>query len=192
MTRPQLVMLAGPNGAGKSTFYDSHLASIPLPFLNADVVSARTGIDSLEAARLLDALREEMIRQRRSFITETVFSDPVGAKLGLLSRAIEAGYDVIVVYIGIERRLAALRIDQRVAQGGHDVPRDRLPSRFTRSLANLRRALALAMTVKIYDNSSLTEPHRLLAIFQHGERTLMTSEAVPRWARTIVARKRWH
>ena len=191
MTPPQLVMLAGPNGAGKSTFYDSHLASSPLPFLNADIVAARTGIDSWQAARLLDALREEMVTQRRSFITETVFSDPVGAKLGLLRTAIEAGYEVIVIYIGIERGLATLRIDQRVAQGGHDVPRDRLASRFKRSLANLRRALPLAVTVKIYDNSSLEEPHRLLATFEAGDRTFKTVGSLPLWARTIVARIRW-
>ena len=48
---PQLVMLAGPNGAGKSTFYARFLAGSPLPFLNADVVSSRAGIDSFEAAR---------------------------------------------------------------------------------------------------------------------------------------------
>lgn len=191
MTRPQLVMLAGPNGAGKSTFYESHLASSPLPFLNADMVAARTGIESLEAARLLDALRERMVTERRSFITETVFSDPVGSKLGLLRRAIDAGYDVVVIYVGIERSLATFRIDQRVAQGGHDVPRDRLASRFKRSLANLRSALPLAMTVKIYDNSSLEEPHRLLAIFQDGHRRFVSGGSLPSWARTIVARKRW-
>src|SRR5947207_12503887 len=97
---PQLVVLAGPNGAGKSTFYDVFLAESPLPFLNADLFAAETGVDSLEAARILDATRDQMIVDRLSFITETVFSDPHGAKLDMLRKAVDAGYDVTLIYIG--------------------------------------------------------------------------------------------
>jgi predicted ABC-type ATPase len=186
--RPQLVMLAGPNGAGKSTFYRTHLAASPLPFLNADVLSARTAIDSLEAARLLDALRDDLVARGHSFITETVFSDPVGAKLGLLERAISAGYEVIVLYIGVERELLPLRVEQRVAAGGHDVPRERLSPRFDRSLENLRAAVRLDATVKVYDNSSATEPHRLLAVYEDGRRIFATSSPFPRWATRVLAR----
>src|SRR5213078_2666804 len=130
---PQLVVLAGPNGAGKSTFYDVFLAASPLPFLNADLFAAETGVDSLEAARILDATRDRMIEQRLGFITETVFSDPHGAKLDMLHKAVDAGYDVTLIYIAVQSaKLSALRVDQRVARGGHDVPRDRIASRFTR------------------------------------------------------------
>jgi predicted ABC-type ATPase len=94
-------MLAGPNGAGKSTFYDVFLADSPLPFLNADLFAAETGVDSLEAARILDAMRERMIEDQLGFITETVFSDPYGQKLGMLRKAIDAGYAVTLVYIGL-------------------------------------------------------------------------------------------
>ena len=51
--QPLLVMLAGPNGAGKSTFFTSYLARLGLPFLNADVLAARTGMDAYEAAAQL-------------------------------------------------------------------------------------------------------------------------------------------
>ncbi len=34
---PLLLVLVGPNGAGKSTFYKGHLATISLPFINAEV-----------------------------------------------------------------------------------------------------------------------------------------------------------
>lgn len=187
MSRPQLVMLAGPNGSGKSTFYDSYLADSRLTFLNADVLSARTGIGSVEAARFLDARRDDLVDHGEGFITETVFSDPIGAKLGLLRKAIAAGYDVILVYIGIEGALAGLRVDQRVASGGHDVPRDRLAARFERSLRNLRAALEFVPTVKIYDNSSTDEPHRLVAVFEGGERTFLTTQPIPRWATSVVS-----
>src|SRR4051794_31446668 len=99
--KPQIVMLAGPNGAGKSTFYDAFLSRSPLPFLNADLFAAETGVDSFEAARVLDATRDRLVEDRIGFITETVFSDPHGHKLGLLQRATAAGYDVTLIYIGV-------------------------------------------------------------------------------------------
>jgi predicted ABC-type ATPase len=76
--RPIVVAIAGPNGAGKTTFYEAHLKSSGLRFLNADVLAAQLGAGPYEAARIAAALREELVRQRESFIFETVFSDPVG------------------------------------------------------------------------------------------------------------------
>jgi predicted ABC-type ATPase len=182
---PQLVMLAGPNGAGKSTFYRTFLARSPLPFLNADEFEARTGVASQEAARILDALRDDLVARGAGFITETVFSDPVGAKVALLRRAVEAGYFVALVYIAVEPELAALRVDQRVASGGHDVPRDRIAARFQRSLANLRDAIRFVTLAKVYDNSSLDEPYHLLATFERGKR-MHVAKRLPRWARAVV------
>lgn len=190
MTAPQLVVIAGPNGAGKSTFYDAFLAESPLPFLNADLFAAETGVDSAEAARILDATRDRMIADRLGFITETVFSDPYGAKLAMMRAAVDAGYDVTLVYIGIASvDLSARRIDQRVATGGHDVPRDRLAPRFQRSLANLKQALAFVPAVDIYDNSSVDEPYQRIASFRGGSLALRAPK-IPRWARQIVPRER--
>jgi predicted ABC-type ATPase len=186
---PQLVMLAGPNGAGKSTFYARHLATSALPFLNADAFAAQTGVDAKDSAAILDASRDYMVARRLGFITETVFSDPVGAKLDLLRRAIDVGYDVTLIFIGIASpALSSLRIDQRVAEGGHDVPRDRLQRRYEASLANLAQAITFVHAVRIYDNSLVEAPHRLIATYQAGKRTFVASE-VPRWANKLVKRR---
>ena len=128
-----------------------------------------------------------MIEERLGFITETVFSDPHGAKLDMLRKAIDAGYDVTLIYIGIANaELSALRVDQRLASGGHDVPRDRIASRFERSLQNLAKAIELVPTVQLYDNSSAEEPYRLVATFDTGSLTSRVRGVVPRWARDIV------
>lgn len=89
--RPILVALVGPNGAGKSTFYEAHLKSAGLRFLNADVFAKELEADAYEAARMIDALRIELVEQRESFIFETVFSDPVGDKLGFLRHTAQSG-----------------------------------------------------------------------------------------------------
>jgi len=188
---PQLVMLAGPNGAGNSTFYDAFLSDSPLPFLNADLFAVETGIDSFEAARILDATRNHLIEDQLGFISETVFSDPYGEKLGMLRRAIEAGFAVKLIYIGIANAvLSAHRIDQRLARGGHDVPRDRLTSRYKRSLANLRDAISFVPSVELFDNSLVDEPFRHLATFSDGVLAERAKGTLPSWCRSIVGSKR--
>jgi predicted ABC-type ATPase len=185
--RSQLVVLAGPNGAGKSTFYDVVLSESELVFLNADLFAAETGVDSFDAARILDETRARMIEDGIGFITETVFSDPHGAKLAMLGKAVDAGYEVTLIYIGVSSAaLLGHRIDQRVARGGHDVPRDRIAPRFERSLRNLKRALPLVTTVKLYDNSDIDEPYRHVATFDHGVLTVRGSGRLPAWTRGIV------
>jgi predicted ABC-type ATPase len=180
-------MLAGPNGAGKSTYYDAFLADSPLPFLNPDLLAAEMKIDSYEAARILDATRARMIEDRLGFITETVFSDPHGAKLAMLRDAIAAGYEVTLFYIGIASpELSERRVEQRTASGGHDVPRDRLASRYERSLANLRQALVFVPVVELFDNSLVDDPYRHIASFKHGTLTWRDTHALPTWSRSFV------
>ena len=179
---PRLVVLAGPNGAGKSTFYRLYLGKSGLPFLNADVLQLNSGVDAYEAARTVDAARLAYLNVRASFITETVFSDPDGRKLEFLRRAIEAGYDVELLYIGLASpELALMRVAQRVANGGHSVPKEKVSSRYPRSLENLGRAMAFRQTVRIFDNSAYAE-YRLLGVFKDGKLVQRTEGPIPGWA----------
>ena len=88
--KPQLIMLAGPNGAGKSTFFRADLSELGLPFLNPHILAAETGLDSYDAAAQIADMRRILIGRRTGFITETVLSDPVGAKVGDLAQAVDA------------------------------------------------------------------------------------------------------
>ena len=138
---PRLLFLAGPNGAGKSTFFEAFLKESGLPFVNADRIAAALGISDSEAAAAADAARKQLLTEGISFITETVFSDPVGAKLQFLRDAIRADYRVTLYFIGISSaQLSGARVSQRVRAGGHDVPPERLERRFRQSLENLRQA----------------------------------------------------
>ena len=183
MSKPLLVMLAGPNGAGKSTFHEAHLSHLGLPFLNADVLARETGIDAYEAAKSIAAIRDDFIATGNGFITETVLSDPVGEKVGVLAGAAKAGFDVTLIYVGIKSSdLSRRRVKARVAAGGHDVPVEKLAARYERSLNNLERAIAQLPRVLIYDNSSFDSPHRFLAEFRDGERFRTGKGKPPKWA----------
>ena len=98
--RPLIVALAGPNSAGKTTFYHAHLQPAGLRFVNADVLAQDLHVEPYAAARVVDAVRHELVKQRESFVFETVFSDPVGEKLAFLKSMVEEGYNTILCFIG--------------------------------------------------------------------------------------------
>jgi predicted ABC-type ATPase len=184
--RPVIVALAGPNGAGKTTFYHAHLQPAGLRFVNADVLARELHLDPYVAANVADALRRQLVQQRESFVFETVFSDPVGAKLAFLKEAAKAGYRVVLCFIGISNsRVSEERVAMRVSQGGHDVPTDKLTARFPRSLVNLQAALRELPHVLIFDNDDLRSPFRQVAILQNGQRVSPNSR-IPKWLKPLL------
>jgi predicted ABC-type ATPase len=178
---PILLALAGPNGAGKTTFFHAHLKPAALRFVNADVLGGELEIDPYAAARAADALRRELVRQRESFVFETVFSDPVGDKLKFLQDAARQGYRVVLCFIGISGpAVSEERVAMRVTQGGHDVPTEKLQQRFPRTLANLRAALRELPHVLIHDNDDLSQPFRKVAESENG-RMIFRADPLPQW-----------
>lgn len=185
-SRPIVVAIAGPNGAGKSTFFEAHLKSSGLRFLNADVFGRELDVDAYEAARMVAALRVELVRQRESFIFETVFSDPVGDKLAFLKQTAQSGYAVMVCFIGIaDASTSEQRVAMRVSQGGHDVPTQKLIERFPRTLTNLSSAIRELPCVLVFDNDVLRSPFRHVAVFVHGRRVQM-NEPIPAWLQPLL------
>jgi predicted ABC-type ATPase len=126
------------------------------------------------------------VRQRESFVFETVFSDPVGEKLAFLKNAAQAGYNTILCFIGTAGpEVSEQRVAMRVSQGGHDVPAEKLVQRFPRILANLKAALRDLPNVWVFDNNDLRTPYRLVAIFESG-RLVKLQRPVPRWLAPLL------
>jgi predicted ABC-type ATPase len=171
-----LVVVAGPNGAGKSTFVDRFLKPTGILVVNADEVAKGLSPESpetvaYEAARVADAWRRDLSARRVSFCMETVFSDPVGAKLTFLKECQSNGYTVLLIFIGLESADLSLgRVMQRVESGGHDVPDDKIGTRFPRTLDNLRQAVSFVDEALLFDNSSSEHPFRFVAAYKAGKR----------------------
>lgn len=179
--RPIVVALGGPNGAGKTTFYHAHLAPAGLRLVNADVLALELGMNAAEAMAMATALCRALVLRRESFVFETVFSDPVGDKLTFLTDTASNGYTVVLCYIGIaSAEQSDERVAMRVTQGGHDVPWEKLRTRFPRTVANLHAAIRVLPHVLVFDNSDLHRPYRLVAKFDHGE-CLSRAEPLPLW-----------
>lgn len=114
--QPTIFLLAGPNGAGKSTLYHDRIKLITCaPFVNADEIARgwRTqehDADAYAASRAAAAERQQLIGQRRSFVTETVFSHP--SKLELVTTALDAGYRVVLYHVNVRHPdMAVARVD---------------------------------------------------------------------------------
>lgn len=182
-----LLVFAGPNGAGKSTLRGATLSDIPIPFVNADEIAkwlfgAEAEARSYEAAEIAESIRRILFERQRSFSFETVLSDPVGEKVRFLAEAHDAGYFVAVHFIGLDSAATSrLRVADRVMQGGHDVPDDKLDTRYPRTLDNLARMLDVPDDLRIYDNSSANTPFRLIARLARGE-LLDIVHDIPTWA----------
>lgn len=182
-----LVVLAGPNGAGKSTDFEQFLRRTGLPVVNADVIARAIAPQAPEAAsyaasRAADVKRRALLAEGESFCMETVFSDPVGDKLAFLEEARTAGYRVVLLFIGLPSpELSQARVIQRVEDGGHDVPDEKLFARFPRTLENLAGALRFVDEARLYDNGDAREPFRLVARVEHGA-TRWRAVALPAWA----------
>jgi len=187
--KPLLVAIAGPNGAGKSTFYQAHLRYTGLPFVNADIIAAKTGLGAYEAAEIAENMRRTRFELRESFVFETVFSDRVSEKLGFLEAAVGADYNVVLFFIGISGPEASInRVGMRMLEGGHGVPLDKLETRYPRTMENLRHAILRLPQVLIYDNDDLRTPFRLTAVFSHGESVLL-KQPIPKWLRPVLPKR---
>jgi predicted ABC-type ATPase len=187
--RPIIVALAGPNGAGKTTFYHSHLQAAGLRFVNADNIARELKLGAYEAARIADTVRRELMRQHESFIFETVFSDPVGDKLTFLREAADAGYTVVLCFIGTSGpEVCDQRVAMRVSQGGHDVPTEKLVARFPRIMANLKAAIREMPSVWVFDNDNVRTPYRLAAVFEDGK-PVKLNKPVPKWLQPLLPQK---
>lgn len=184
--RPIIVALGGSNGAGKTTFYYSHLRSAALRFVNADELSRELDLDPYAAAQVADRVRRRLVEERESFVFETVFSDPVGDKLNFLKEAAAGGYTVMLCFIGISGSgVSGERIAMRVSQGGHDVPTEKLASRFPRTLANLKLAIRALPFVFVFDNNDLRSPFRQVAIFENGQAVTL-AKPLPAWLAPLL------
>lgn len=152
LKKPEIIVFAGPNGSGKSTI--TRLANIIEPYINADDIKKSSQCTDLEAAQTADRLRNELIDRKQSFTFETVLSTDRNIKL--LEKAKKQGYFIRCIYVLTNNpKINIARIESRKLAGGHDVPSDKVISRYDRALKLIPNLIDICDVCHIYDNSEM-------------------------------------
>lgn len=207
-TRATFWLIAGPNGAGKTTSLSSARVRRlveGVPFLNADDVTLEkikmagwSGFASVSGSELkhyfVEAADEvfsavwKAISDGKSIGTETVLSTSKFQKVVDLVKEVGGAFGF--VYVGLASpELSAERVARRVANGGHDVPADRLVARWNRSVQNMGWCAAQADAFFVFDNSNSDAdvPPVLIAEGGGGRAVIHEADAIPAITESLLA-----
>lgn len=161
------MVIAGHNGAGKTTCYNSyikpHLSSLLEEHINPDEVEKEIRVDlgpgamtdiefSGAAQREAESRRNSLLAGGSNFSFETVGSHE--GKVAFIRQARDAGYVVALLFVMLDSpEKSRDRVALRVRRGGHDVPTEKIFSRYPRVLDNMRVAVREATVALVVDNS---------------------------------------
>ncbi|WP_372680011.1 zeta toxin family protein [Desulfosarcina sp.] len=148
-----------------------------------DIDPENTEAISHQAATVAARIREDLISQGISFCLETVFSH--ASEIDFLGQAKASGYKIIRVYIHLfDSSLNEARVKQRVAEGGHSVPAEKIHSRIPRTISHIKTALSIVDEVRILGNSSRDDPFRQKIVMRDGNYRLKV-DPLPKWTRDL-------
>ena len=138
-----LYIIAGCNGAGKTTASYTVLPEILdcREYVNADEIAK--GLSpfnpesvAIEAGRLMLERIDYLMTAGASFSIETTLATK--SYVNLVRRAHKQGYNVKLLFFWLESpEMAKLRVAERVAKGGHNIPEDVIERRYYAGIRNL-------------------------------------------------------
>ena len=144
---------------------------------------AAVAVNSYFASVLTDFLRRKLLAFKLSFSFETVMSAP--DKVELLRIAQQAGYRTYLYFVATDDpAINVARVRQRVLAGGHDVPADKIVTRYHRSLELASEAVGWTNRAYFFDNSG----SQLVWIAEVTDGTHAVSKTTPinEWFRAAV------
>jgi len=196
LREPFLLMIAGANGAGKTTLTQL-LRRRGVDFgryINPDDIARELegSYDSrvAQAQIAADGRREECIEAKQSFSFETVMSHP--SKIDILIKARAVGFFIQLFFVGTDDPSTNVeRVALRVAQGGHDVPKDRIIARWLRTMKLLHRAITASDEAFVFDNSLAAQISGPRLVFRRRcsadrEIEIQQFAPLPHWVRRYI------
>ena len=181
-----LSVFAGPNGSGKTTIQERYPYRTPGVNINTDDLTLKMGSEvagGREAIRLQNA----ELKKGNSFTIETTLSG--NSALKLMKKAKEQGYRINLYFIctaSVDINIG--RVSSRVKLGGHDVPREAIDRRYRRSIGNLQKAIEIADTSHLFDNSGSKNKH-VLSVIRNRVRLNRREKTLVPWLPEKIASK---
>ena len=164
-------IIAGPNGAGKTTFAmdllpeDVHCKN----YINADLIAHGLSpfepeLAAVKAGKLMLSEIDKSVKAGKSFAFETTLSGLAYQKK--IKNWKKMGYEIILYYFSLPSvDMAIERVNLRVKQGGHNIPKHVIKRRFVRSKLNFEQVYKHIVDLWImFDTSGptpiiISEPH---------------------------------
>lgn len=151
---------------------------------SGDIVFPGKNINSYLVSVLADFLRQQALQARMSFSFETVMSHP--GKADVLKVAQESGYRTYLYYVATDDPdINVARVKNRVLDGGHGVPEEKVRERYYRSLDLLPQAIRFANRGYFFDTSA--EEPLFLAESTDGKTLKLFTDKVPNWFSPILS-----
>jgi predicted ABC-type ATPase len=147
---------------------------------------ADVDVNSYYASVASDFIRQKLVLSHQSFTFETVMSSP--DKINFLAKAQQFGYRTYLYYVATNSPLINIsRVKYRVKTGGHDVPADKIESRYYRSLDLLSEAVKFTNRAYIFDNSG--SEFQWVAEITEGKEIDIKTEFYPTWLKKYLLNK---
>ena len=156
-----MYVFAGPNGSGKSTLianlYNKY--AISEHYNNADIIAKQikgSVIDQAKRDYIAMGYTTDMVKKHiengDSFAYETVLSHK--SKLDIVKYAKDNGYKIVTYFVYTKSpKINVERVERRVEQGGHNVPKEKIVDRYYRSIDNAKELKELSDEFYTFDNS---------------------------------------
>ena len=143
-------------------------------------------VNAYFASVAADFIRQKLILARQSFTFETVMSSP--DKVEFLAKAQQFGYRTYLYFVATNNPIINVsRVRNRVKAGGHNVPTDKITTRYYRSLDLLFDAVKNSNRAYIFDNSE--HKVRWLAEITNAETIEIKDDNLPLWFKKYVLDK---
>lgn len=148
----------------------------PIELFNSNIIFSKNKITIKKSSEsfiyektaqiIADYLRKQLLKDGKKFSFETVFSHQ--GKVDFIKQAKKEGYKVYLYFVSTEDpEINIYRVKKvRVPSNGHDVPEDKIVSRYYRSMDLLFEAAQYCYQSYFFDNSSDGKEHSMFAHFK--------------------------
>ncbi len=157
-------IIAGPNGAGKTTFALNYLPNLTKckKFINADMIAAGLSplnpeLSQMKASRIFLNEIKQSARNSEDFAFETTLSGKTYAKF--INNMKKDNWNINLIYLWIPNvEFSKLRVQERVIQGGHNIPIEAIQRRYQKTISNLFNLYMPICDTTVCFDHSLEQP----------------------------------
>lgn len=144
------------------------------------LISSDKSTGDYDAAMAADFIRYQLLGSQSTFTFETVLSHP--SKLHFMQQAEAAGFKNYLYFVcTVDPEINIARIAQRVQLNGHDVPREKVVSRYYQSLNLLQELIPLTHRTFLFDNSVEDSEISMIGEIENGVIFKPNTDDVPWW-----------